>query len=1091
MFRQFFFTGVLALFLPLLALSQWANHIVISEFATRGDSSGNLAGEFVELYNPGNPETDISGWQLQYRAASGSTYSTLAIVPQGVRMRSRSFYLFAGSSWNGTPAADAVWSGSGLADNGNLRIVDAFGQVIDRVGYGTGNNPEGLAAPNHGVTPNNNSVERKASAASTASTLAFGGSEARAGNGWDSDDNAADFIVQIHGRNPQNSTSTLEPPTADGSGSAGMTPTQVNAGVDFNVRLSFFPSKDFSISAMIIVVPEGLQWSRIADDVILDDSMQAGIGIHGDSIRFSSIEFSTDSAIIILRGLVASSSTACYEFVVLTSSSGAFEPIEESPILFVKGSPIPIAEVRMNDVNGVPLKLNELVTVNGVVSVAAEFDSPSFLQDYSGGIAIYDNDFSNSVDIGDEVTVTGRLLQFNGLTQLTNVHIDARPSSLNETEALILSIPAVLHDGLDGKELYEGMLLRINGVTVNTSMWMVSGSGTNYKINDGIYELEVRIDSDVALAGTPAPGGSFDIVGVLSQYKTALPFIGGYQLMPRMPQDIIAVGPRVVSQPIESDIRHDRVTISWNTAVPAAAGVRFGKTGEYESGTRMGSVSTAEQRVELTGLTPATIYRTQAFSVANGDTSFMQHRYVSTSSLNSSGEIIVSFNRDASLSLYPALPARDNVDLAHLLENRIDAAKHSIDICFYSLSGQTGNSIAQHLIAAHARGVRIRAIFETDNANSTAIRTIRNNLPAIVDNFDRVNAGAGLQHNKFVIIDAHDLSSDMDDWVITGSWNPTDSGTNDDAQNVVEIQDQALALAYTREFEEMWGSNTDIPNNEASRFGARKLDNTPHRFIIGPRRIPVELYFSPSDHVTAHLMQALRQAQHSLYFALFSFTRDDLARTLVDMMKSGVTVRGLMDNKQDQGTKFTYLQSNSVDVLLKKGLSGLLHHKYLLVDAEDRTPGRSLVVTGSHNWSNAAEFSNNENTLFIRDSRIALQFLQEWYKRYSDAGGAGTVVLDARDIDVRVDRLDLDSPWPNPVGRDGLVHMRFSVPKGVIYEAAMYDMLGRKLMMLDSGRSSGTGRSLLLRATTFAPGMYIIRLAAGGTSKIARLLVQG
>src|SRR2546425_7892450 len=42
----------------------------------------------------------------------------------------------------------------------------------------------------------------------------------------------------------------------------------------------------------------------------------------------------------------------------------------------------------------------------------------------------------------------------------------------------------------------------------------------------------------------------------------------------------------------------------------------------------------------------------------------------------------------------------------------------------------------------------------------------------------------------------------------------------------------ALANAYTLEFNEMWGSSTDAPNASSSRFGARKLDDTPHKFAI-------------------------------------------------------------------------------------------------------------------------------------------------------------------------------------------------------------------------------------------------------------------
>jgi len=125
-----------------------------------------------------------------------------------------------------------------------------------------------------------------------------------------------------------------------------------------------------------------------------------------------------------------------------------------------------------------------------------------------------------------------------------------------------------------------------------------------------------------------------------------------------------------------------------------------------------------------------------------------------------------------------------------------------------------------------------------------------------------------------------------------------------DAQNIILIQDKALAMAYTLEFEEMWGSNVDSPNQSASRFGARKLDNTPHKFVIG--EIPIDLYFSPSDKVSAHINDALKSSQSSINVAILSFTRDELAQTLASKKSAGKKTRVLMDNNTDNGNDFIF-----------------------------------------------------------------------------------------------------------------------------------------------------------------------------------------
>src|SRR5258706_16232894 len=109
-----------------------------------------------------------------------------------------------------------------MADQGHVRIIDASSVEVDKVGWGTAIDPEGgVDAPNHGTTANNNSVERKALASSTADSLAAGGAHELLGNGQDTNNNGADYVFQSHGRNPQNSSTAPEPTFASGGNGSG------------------------------------------------------------------------------------------------------------------------------------------------------------------------------------------------------------------------------------------------------------------------------------------------------------------------------------------------------------------------------------------------------------------------------------------------------------------------------------------------------------------------------------------------------------------------------------------------------------------------------------------------------------------------------------------------------------------------------------------------------------------------------------------------------------------------------------------------------------------------------------------------------
>jgi hypothetical protein len=90
----------------------------------------------------------------------------------------------------------------------------------------------------------------------------------------------------------------------------------------------------------------------------------------------------------------------------------------------VHGSPRPIGQIQANDANGVNLLLGKYVTVEGVVTVSNQFNGAGYMQDNTGGVAIYDSSLTNHVSIGDRITVLGVMTQYNAI--LAMVAADAK-----------------------------------------------------------------------------------------------------------------------------------------------------------------------------------------------------------------------------------------------------------------------------------------------------------------------------------------------------------------------------------------------------------------------------------------------------------------------------------------------------------------------------------------------------------------------------------------------------------------------------------------------------------------------------------------
>jgi phosphatidylserine/phosphatidylglycerophosphate/cardiolipin synthase-like enzyme len=876
---------------------------------------------------------------------------------------------------------------------------------------------------------------------------------------------------------------------AEGSGTVKVTPIIIPGDSLINISFNYKKDPLYAVNTLKIIFPQDFTWSQNLSSVSISN-FTAATSVNADTILFTNINFANDSVVIGISSVRTAIYTGNYKFKFLSGINPVLAEVNPLPIITVYGAPIPIAQTKVNDAAGVALRIGDLVTVRGIITVGRQFGSPSYLQDNSGGMSIFGSGFSNAIQIGDEVVVTGIVSQFNGLNQLSFQTLHSIVSSGNTIEPLLVTPSQLANDGVGGIENYEGRLVRLNGVLVTelNGSSVTNWAYKNYRLTGANPSdtVQIRIDDSTQIIGMVAPAGRFDVVGVLSQFKTNVPFIGGYQLMPRIPADIISEGPIIEKFPEEVALTSNSISLEWATINPGTSRVRYGKTTNYELGViAADSDLRTIHNVTISGLTAATIYNLQAFSVSNSDTSFSGNIISSTSSaFPTTGNINVYFNKSVFTGVSSGVNANANADLKALLLQRINNAKRSIDVALYSLSGTVGADIASALVNARNRGVKIRVIGEYDTRTTAPWSTLQNNGIPYINDLIGSNDGSGLFHNKFFIIDYRNGAPDSV-WVITGSWNPTDPGTNDDRQNVIEIQDVALAGAYTREFEEMWGSITDVPSSSNARFGSRKLNNTPHNFVIRGRKI--ECYFSPSDRTSFNIARTIGKSKKSINVASLTLTRRELADSIIAVKNRSSKARVILSNNTDMGTQFPYLQSNGVDIRLKGFTTGLLHHKYAVVDAE--LQGQNpIVITGSHNWSSSAENSNDENTLIISDAQIANFYLQEFAARYYEAGGIDSIIVTSvEDENFVPAEYSLSQNYPNPF--NPVTNINFSIPQRSNVELEVFNALGEKVSTLINEIKEAGSYKITFNAVNLTSGVYFYRIAAGYFAQTKKLIL--
>ena len=1084
------------------AVSQIANHVVLSEIYGGGGNTGSTyKNDFVVLYNPTLSPVNLSGWSLQYESATGT--SSWQVTNLAGTIVGHGYFLVEEAAGSGgsvnLPAPDVVGTLALSSTAGKIALVNrttalsganpAGASIVDMVGFGlTANGYEGTGpAP---APSNTASIERKANNLSTSTTMGVGGTDEFAGNGYDSNNNDSDFVT-LTTPQPQNSSSPVEPALTvggNGTGTALITPSAVNAQSTSSFTISIAGDGTNTLDSVIIIIPTGWAWTQSASSVSLSGSgVVAGREIvSGDTIFVGNAAITnTDTGKIIIASLTAPDSSAASAFIVKTGLSGGAPVKIGSTVSVTVIKVVHIIDLHINNAQGVPVapyQIGSTVTISGIIT--ADFDSTYtniFVQDATGGVCVYRQFRSFNYQIGDSVAVTGTITQYRGLVEI----------SPDTTKYILYSSGHQLPDPLvlaahDVNETFntdtftepnEGRLVRINNVTYNAA-------------NETITDASGTTGGFVPSAWT-APTGTFDLIGILKQYKPGTsvspPFTANYEVDPRIPADIIPLpGPVLTQTPYEIETGPNFAVIDVRTSLPSNATVKYGLTTKYTDS--VVSSSKTQHDISLTYLATSTVYHYQvAVSDTSGTNTTSDAIFITGST--SSDSIGVFFNKTVSYSVAQPDSARELIDMSKVLLYRIGQAQHSIDMCAYSFSGAVGANIASALLAAKGRGVKIRVIGEHDNMTTAPWSTLKNaGITVIDDTYDLIDAGVGLMHNKFYVFDHRD--SALVDWVVTGSWNATDPGTNDDAQNMIEIQDRSLAEAYTIEFNEMWGSSGDSPNQATSRFGADKSDITPHRFTIAG--YAMELYFSPSDRTTSKINAALSAATSSIDVCMYTFTRDDLAATLIAKMNGGEKVHVVMDNNTDTGNEFSTLLNAGVDVLLKNlspsPSTALLHHKYAVIDAEKSSPN-SVVITGSHNWSSSAETANDENTLVIHSQRIANLYLQEFKQRYVDAGGSDDIVLSVKPFTNEAPRsYELQQNYPNPFNPS--TNIRFSIVDARFVILKVYDILGRGVATLVNERMSPGVYTVAWNASRFASGIYFVRLQAGNFTAVRKVVLM-
>jgi phosphatidylserine/phosphatidylglycerophosphate/cardiolipin synthase-like enzyme len=265
-------------------------------------------------------------------------------------------------------------------------------------------------------------------------------------------------------------------------------------------------------------------------------------------------------------------------------------------------------------------------------------------------------------------------------------------------------------------------------------------------------------------------------------------------------------------------------------------------------------------------------------------------------------------------------------------------------------------------------------------------------IPLMDDTFDSTK-GSGLMHHKFMVVDGKSTVVTTANFTMScihgDVLSPSSRGN---ANSMMLVKSNTFAKIFTEEFQQLWG------NGKRGNFGHKKTYRGPITTTVNGTKITVQ--FSPTsekyhweESVNGLIAENLLKAKKSIKSLLFVFSDQKLADVMERRHEDKVEVSVIIEPKFAYRDYSELLDLMGLEMLNAKcayepdnnpwknpatelGMAALpkgdvLHHKFAVVD-------NKTVIMGSQNWSEAANFINDETLIVIQNAKIAAQFTQEY-----------------------------------------------------------------------------------------------------------------
>jgi len=147
-----------------------------------------------------------------------------------------------------------------------------------------------------------------------------------------------------------------------------------------------------------------------------------------------------------------------------------------------------------------------------------------------------------------------------------------------------------------------------------------------------------------------------------------------------------------------------------------------------------------------------------------------------------------------------------------------------------------------------------------------------------------------------------------------------------------------------------------------------------------PTNAPIRAFFSPNGGCTQAIVDEIDSAKSEILVQAYSFTSAPIAKALVEAHKRGIKVQAILDKSQRTAhyTSASFLANSKIPTYIDDR-HAIAHNKIMIIDG-------TTVITGSFNFTKAAEEKNAENLLIIKSGELAKLYVENWKNHKEHSG---------------------------------------------------------------------------------------------------------